>query len=115
MLPPVGVGGLVVNAVWSVMVGYVLETGLLGALALTLVLIMVVRAIARSPARLMGLSCLGVWLAGVALTTSYLPLLPIWLFLGVLLAWDRIFSGRASGSRLGPRPRMAPIREGTRT
>jgi hypothetical protein len=115
LIPPVGIGGLVVNAVWSLIVAYVLEMGLLGGVALTLVLIIVLTAIARSSARLVGLGCLGVWLVGVTLTTSYLPLLPIWLFLGVLLAWDRIFPVRASAGRLDPRPRIAPIREGTRT
>jgi hypothetical protein len=56
---------------------------------------MVSRAIVRSSARLMGFSCLLAWLAGVVLTTSFLSLLPIWLLLGVLLNWDRIFEIRA--------------------
>jgi hypothetical protein len=115
ILPPVSTGGIVVNAIWSLIVSYVLETGLLGALVLVLVLTMVLRAIVRSSARLIGFSCLGVWLAGVTVTTSYLPLLPIWLFLGALLAWDRIFPRRTSGGRIEPKPRMSRIREGIRT
>lgn len=116
LLPPVGVGGIVVNAVWSLIVDYLMETGLLGALGLTLVLIMVLRAIARSSARLVGFSCFGVWMVGVTLTTSYLPLLPIWLFLGVLLAWDRVFPGRANAGRPHPeKPGILPAREGIRT
>ncbi len=87
---------LAVTAVWSVVVSYVQESGLLGALALVLVLIMVLRAILRSSAPLLGSGCLLAWLVGVTLTTSYLPLLPIWIFLGVLLGWDRVFEVRAT-------------------
>jgi hypothetical protein len=94
-LLPESFGELAVTAVWSVAARYVQEMGLLGAAALALTLIMVLRAIVRSSARLVGFSCLLAWLAGVVLTTSYLPLLPIWLFLGVLLNWDRIFEVRA--------------------
>jgi hypothetical protein len=90
-----GSAELAFTAVWSVVVTYIQETGLLGALALGLVLFLCLRAINRSSARLMGLSCLIAWLAGVVLTTSYPSLLPIWLFLGVLLSWDRIFKFRA--------------------
>jgi hypothetical protein len=92
-----------VIAVWSVVVTYVQETGLPGILALVLIQIMVLRAIVRSSARLMGFSCLVVWLAGVVLTTSYLPLLPIWLFLGVLLGWDKIFEVRAASNSFAPK------------
>ena len=97
-----GFGGGAVTAVWSVVINYVLETGLLGALTLVLVLALVVRCIVRSSARVVGLCCFVAWLAGVVLTTSYLPLLPIWLFLGVLLGWDRVFRGRTNVSAVPP-------------
>jgi hypothetical protein len=101
-LLPESSGELAVTAVWSIVVHYVQEMGLLGAVALALTLIMVLRAIVRSSARLVGFSCLLAWLAGVILTTSYLPMLPIWLLLGVLLNWDRLFEVRASEKGLGP-------------
>jgi hypothetical protein len=101
-LPPASSGELAVTAVWSVVVLYVQEMGLLGAVALALTLAMVLRAIVRSSARLVGLSCLLAWLVGLVLTTSYLPMLPIWLFLGVLLNWDRIFEARIPENGLGP-------------
>jgi hypothetical protein len=78
-------------AIWSVAVGYYAETGLLGAAALLAVLAMAVGAIARSSAVLLGLCALGSWLVGVVMTTSYFMLSPIWLFLGVVLSWDRLF------------------------
>jgi hypothetical protein len=95
-LPPASSGAETVIAVWSVMVNYIVEAGLFGALALALILILVLQAIVRSSARLIGVSCLVAWLAGVVFTTSYSALLPIWLFLGVLLVWDRIFPVRAT-------------------
>jgi hypothetical protein len=105
-------GGLPVTAVWSLVMTYILETGLLGALALALVLIMILRAIVRSSARLVGFSCLAVWLAGVIFTTSYLPLLPIWVFLSVLLGWNRIFQVRTAVNGLGLRPGLSSVERG---
>ena len=75
---------------------YYAETGLLGAAALLAVLAMAVGAIARSSAVLLGLCALGSWLVGVVVTTSYFPLSPVWLFLGVVLSWDRLFPRAAS-------------------
>ena len=77
--------------IWSLAVCYYAETGLLGAAALLAVLAMAVGAIARSSAVLLGLCALGSWLVGVVVTTSYPHLSPIWLFLGVVLSWDRLF------------------------
>ena len=114
-LPAASSGGLAVTAVWSVVLSYILETGLLGALALVLVLIMILRAIVRSSSRLVGFSCLAVWLAGVIFTTSYLPLLPIWLFLGVLLGWNRIFPVRNTLNSLGLGASLSSVCKGVKT
>jgi hypothetical protein len=78
-------------AIFSLAVCYYMETGLVGALALLAVLAMVVRTIAHSSAVLLGFSALCTWLVGVAATTSYMPLSAIWLFLGAMLRWDRLF------------------------
>ena len=80
----------------SVAVCYYAETGLLGAAPLLAVLAMAVGAIARSSAVLLGLCALGSWLVGVVVTTSYFSLSPVWLFLGVVLSWDRLFPRAAS-------------------
>ena len=55
---------------------------------------MALRAIVGSSAVLLGLCSLGTWLVGVGATTSYMPLSAIWLFLGALLWWDRLFPTR---------------------
>jgi hypothetical protein len=78
-------------AIFSLTVCYYMETGLIGGLAMLAVLVMALGAIARSSAALLGLCALGTWLVGVAATTSYMPLSAIWLFLGAMLCWDRLF------------------------
>ena len=110
-LPAASSAPLPVDAVWSVIIAYILEAELLGALAL----IMVLRVIVRSSACLVRFSCLGTWLAGVVFTTSYLPLLPIWPLLSVLLGWDRIVQVRANASGPSPGLTVSPVRKGVKT
>ncbi len=81
-------------AIWSLTVAYYMESGALAAIAMLVVLAMISRALFFSSARLLGLVALGVWTVGVTLTTSYPHLSSIWLFLGALLEWDRIFPAR---------------------
>jgi hypothetical protein len=78
-------------AIFSLTVCYYMETGLAGCVALLAVLGMALRAILRSSAVRLGLGGLGTWLIGVGATTSYMPLSAIWLFLGAMLCWDRLF------------------------
>jgi hypothetical protein len=78
-------------AIFSLTVCYYMEMGIVGALAMLAVLAMVLRAVVRSSAVLLGLCTLGTWIVGVAATTSYMALSAIWLCLGVLLCWDRLF------------------------
>lgn len=78
-------------AVFSLAASYYMENGLLGALALLGVLGAAVLAIGRSSARAAGLGALFAWLVGVTVTTSYLALSPVWLFLGAALVWDQVF------------------------
>lgn len=81
-------------AVWSLAVTHYMENGLVGAAGMAVVLAAAARAVARSSAAALGLGGLLAWLVGVTVTTSYMHLSPLWLFLGVLLEWDRIFPGR---------------------
>lgn len=88
-----------VIAIWSVVVRYAMETGLLGAGALVGLVGLVLRAVRRSAARLVGFTAFAAWIVGVILATSYYPLSAIWLFLALLLAWDRVFG--ADGGAIG--------------
>lgn len=85
-------------AVWSLVAGYYMEHGLVGGAGMLALAVMAVRAVARSSAVVPGLGSGAVWLAGVAVTTSYYHLSAVWLFLGLLLHWDRIF---VAGPRAG--------------
>jgi hypothetical protein len=78
-------------AVFSLAVLFYMENGLIGLLVMLGVLAVVLRAIVRSGAIVIGLSALGTWLVGTVLTTSYMALSAIWLFLAVLLSWDQLF------------------------
>ena len=78
-------------AIFSLTICYYMETGLVGSLALLAVLGMALTAIFRSSAVRLGLGALGTWLVGVGATTSYMALSAIWLFLGAMLCWDRLF------------------------
>ena len=77
-------------AIWSVAVIYYAETGLLGAAALLAVLAMAVGAIARSSAVLLGL-CARLVARRRGRDDELFALSPVWLFLGVVLSWDRLF------------------------
>ena len=80
-----------VVTIWSVLGTLYMEMGLIGFALIVALLTAIGRAIARSSARMLGVSTLAAWLAGVTVTTSYFPLSPIWLCLALLLAWDRVF------------------------
>jgi hypothetical protein len=102
-----------VDAIWSVAGVWYAEMGMLGVLMLVIILSMVLSAILNSSASLIGLSALFAWLCGIIFTTSYQPLSPIWLFLGFLLEWDRLFARvpvpvTALSNRIG-RARLATL------
>jgi hypothetical protein len=78
-------------AVFSLVVAYYMDTGLLGLMSMIALLAMMLFAVARSSAIVLGLCALGTWLVGTVVTTSYIALSPIWLFLAVLLTWDQVF------------------------
>lgn len=78
-------------AVWSLAANYYMEHGLIGASALAAVLAMAVRGVLRSSEVALGAGAFLAWGVGVTVTTSYLHVIPVWVFLGALLEWDRIF------------------------
>ena len=81
------------SEIWSVVVRYFTETGLIGTASFGLLLILVVRAILRAntQARWAGIGCLIAWLGAVVTTTAHLVVLPPWLMLSLLVVWDRMF------------------------
>lgn len=78
------------EAVWSVVLTYVYETGLVGVFFLTCVALMVYRAWSQSGHSLVFASIAGVWFVGVLITTSYSQLLPLWIAMAYLLIWPQV-------------------------
>jgi hypothetical protein len=78
------------DAVWSVLLTYVFETGLVGALALVVVGHLMARVWAAARYDLVFAAVALVWLVGITLTTSYDQLLPIWMTLGLLTVWPEV-------------------------
>lgn len=78
------------DAVWSVLLSYVYETGLVGGLAVAAIGHHLLRAWRAGGGGVAFPAIAGVWLVGVTLTTSYQQLLPLWLALGWLTVWPEI-------------------------
>jgi hypothetical protein len=82
--------GAQLEAVWSVLLTYVYETGVVGLLAVAYVGRHLRRAWKANGFGLAFAAVFAVWLVGVTVTTSYQQLLPLWLTLGWLCAWPAI-------------------------
>lgn len=76
------------QAIDSVTVTYLVEAGVVGGCVAAVIFAFVIRSIVNSSQRATGVLCLLAWLASVIATTSYFPLSPIWILLGLLLSWD---------------------------
>lgn len=84
------------EAVWSVSLSYLYDTGVVGVLAASWLAAVLLRnwLLARFDLAYAGIGF--VWLVGVTLTTSYEQLLPLWLALGVLTVWPDVFEPAAA-------------------
>lgn len=86
------------DAVWSVLLTYLYETGMIGGAVIAWIGICLARVWKSCRFNLVFAAVALVWLVGITLTTSYGQLLPIWLTLGFMLVWPKVFAG-ASGSQ----------------
>lgn len=114
--------GTGITAIWSVLLTYLCETGAIGMLAMGLLFARCFRSLRRSTRPFAGWLMWGVWIAAVGFTTSYSTLPAPWLALGLLLAWDRIFSrapvlachgAPLDGTTFDPRLFASPLAQGT--
>jgi hypothetical protein len=85
------------EAVWSVLLVYVYETGLLGIAVVAWIGWTLLRTWKSARYGLAFAAIGGVWLVGVTLTTSYSQLLPIWVALGWLTIWPAVIDVTAPG------------------
>jgi hypothetical protein len=95
-----------VDTVWSALLAYVVETGVVGLAALLLIGLSIALSIATSRARVAGGTCAAVWLLGIVLATSYLQLPAVWAAMALLLSWrpfaqDVLTDDQAEGERRG--------------
>ena len=79
-----------IDAVFSVVLNYIYETGLMGLLAVFCVahLVLKVWKATRFDLVFAAIGC--VWLVGITITTSYEQLLPLWVALGWLTVWPEV-------------------------
>jgi hypothetical protein len=91
------------EAVWSVLLTYVYETGLVGAMVISWIGWHLFGHWRATRPKMVYAMVAGVWLVGITLTTSYQQLLPLWLFLGWLTVWPEVCAGPGD-----PKPRPAP-------
>ena len=106
------------DAIWSVSINYLVETGLIGCISAMLAVGLVWQHVRRSS----GLRVLTIiaiaWAVGVTVTTSYSSLLPLWASLALVCAWPKLIAndvvsptaprraGVVGGAR---RPRKLPV------
>lgn len=88
------------EAIWSILLTYVYETGMIGALALAWIGCELARQWRALQFNLTFLCMVVVWLVGITLTTSYNQLLPPWVALGWLLSWPDRPRDQQSGRRI---------------
>ena len=79
-----------IDAVFSVLLTYVYETGLIGAVAVCAMGYYLLRLWRAQRRSLVFSAMTFVWLVGVTITTSYTQLLPLWVALGWLSVWPEV-------------------------
>ncbi len=77
------------DAIWSVLMTHVVNTGICGLLFILGVFVAGLNAIKRSGVVLVGFVFFSVWLLGITFTTCYQSLTAVWASLGWLLVWDK--------------------------
>jgi hypothetical protein len=89
------------EAVWSVLLTYVYETGMLGLLVVLWIGASMLRLWKSIRFDIVFAAIAVTWLVGITVTTSYSELLPIWMALGWLTVWPAVcqIKGQPSPSR----------------
>jgi hypothetical protein len=100
------------EAVWSVSLCYLYDTGLLGAVALLWLGSMMVRNWKRARFSPVFAAIFVVWVVGVTLTTSYEQLLPLWLALGWFTVWPDVMEAVASSPVVRSVSELPPVISG---
>jgi hypothetical protein len=83
------------DAVWSVLLTYLYETGVIGGVVIAWFGVYLARIWRACRFNVVFAAVTFVWVVGITITTSYGQLLPIWLTLGFLIVWPDVFAGAA--------------------
>jgi hypothetical protein len=84
------------DAVWSVLLTYVYQTGLIGLSVVLWVAVYLARVWRADGYSVAYPIVLGVWLVGITVTTSYGQLLPLTVALGWITAWPHLCHKRSA-------------------
>jgi hypothetical protein len=87
---PILQGVYKLEAIWSVLLTYVYETGIVGLLVMGWLAGLLIRVWKTQRFDLAFAAIVAVWLVGATVTTSYDQLLSLWLTLGWLTVWPQI-------------------------
>ena len=85
-----------IDAVFSVVLNFIYETGLVGLIVVAAVAQLVVKAWKAMRFDLVFAAFGLVWLVGITVTTSYEQLLPLWMALGWLTVWPEVCKARSA-------------------
>lgn len=88
-----------IDAVFSVLLTYIYETGLIGLMAVCLIGFYLARIWKSLRFNLAYAAIAAVWLVGITVTTSYEQLLSLWMVLGWLTVWPEICEARVDVRR----------------
>jgi hypothetical protein len=88
-----------IDAVFSVLLTYIYETGLIGLMAVCAIGLYLARIWKSLRFNLAYAAIAAVWLVGITVTTSYEQLLSLWMVLGWLTVWPEICEARVEVRR----------------
>jgi hypothetical protein len=98
------------DAVWSVSLTYIYETGIVGAVVCAWIGTYFLRVWRVTRFNPVYAGVLFIWLVGITVTTSYNQLLPIWFTFGLLTVWPTVCTSGA----ITPRRKAAGLVDTTR-
>lgn len=103
-----------IDAVFSVMLNYIYETGLVGLMVVLCISHLVVKVWKSCRFDLVFAGFGLVWLVGITVTTSYEQLLPLWIALGWMTVWPEICEVRGRRAVVNVMPAGRAVESNTR-
>jgi hypothetical protein len=99
------------EAVWSITLVYLYETGIVGLIVMCAIGRHLFRQWKMARFNFVYAGIVIVWLVGVTITTSYQQLLSLWVTLGCLTVWNQFCIEPVRSVAAGPAPRSIALME----